>query len=268
MTSARTREAATLMAAPVRRARSVRWRHAVRVQSGTGVVVTLTPTRGVPVAVASVACAIAAQATESVRAYGRAARTARREADRLQRDGMMALARAERIAGNAATYAVAGRSAEHGAALADAMQLATAIAARMDSARARADIAQRAYDAWKQWVIMPDGDPYAAPSDAAIRRARRAIRTGATRGIWAVTVHGDLLTWDVDATRAVIDSVRRETVKAAALDALKDTSPGTVDPRDGTERRARVAARYAAKRKRLSDMSDAMSRLSVLYASA
>jgi hypothetical protein len=74
--------------------------------------------------------------------------------------------------------------------------------------------------------------------------------------------------WTVDATRSVIDAVRRETVKRAALAALADSTPGPIDPRDAAAQRARNAAVLARKRQRLTEMCDAMSRLSNLYVTA
>ncbi len=328
------RDARSMMAAPVRRARSVSWRQPVRLTAQTGVVVSLAPSRTVSVPVARLACAIAAQATESVREYGRAARAARRDSARAERDAMAALERAERIAGNAGLYAVAGRSAEHATAVADAVRTATAAVARMESARARTDIAQRAYDAWKVWVVMPDGADTAMPSQRAIARARRAVKAGAVRaefgftaqtGERVVTVSGDASmlagvpesewlpkqypanvatfidgaavpvewadrfatfgvpvatvraeyprarsVWTVDATRSVIDAVRRETVKAAALRPLTAATPGTPDARDGADRRVRNAERLARKavRNREAAMRRGMTMLSHLYASA
>lgn len=317
-----------LMRPAVGRARDVTWRNAPRVATSVGIVVTM-PVGRMNRGVARLACAIAAQATEETRRYGVAARVARREAARAERDALAMLARAEHVAALAPAYAVAGRSAEHGASLLLAVRNAQAAAATLDRARAVLEAAQAAHDAWRAWVVMPSGDdPYAYPSDAAIRRARRATRTrsvGVTvpSGAREIALSGDLMmlpaesldellpvafpsnvayyvdgqlipsewatrfaafgcpmavaratpiatriAWDADNTRAVIDAIRRECVKAAGLPARKGSSPGEVDPRTATDRRERLRKMRARKRARLSAMNDAMSRLSVLYATA
>lgn len=227
-----------LMAAAHKRARSVSKARPMRLVSGSGVVVSGSDT---------LACAVAAMASDETRRYGRLARTARRQADAAARAASATLNAAVAIQSLEGMYSVAGKRDEWQPRLDKAVMAALEADRSSDAAKADLALVETAHSAWSRFVIMPDDvDSEAHPSRAAYAYAAKARRTRLNRVSMPETRNGRVvLEWESDATRDALDLLRRALLKRSPLAVRRASTPSaSPDPIDAARRASMRQTRY------------------------
>jgi hypothetical protein len=238
-----------LMAAAHKRSRRVSKARPMRLVAASGVIVSGTD---------ALACAIAAMASDETRRYGRLARTNRRLANASSKAASSLLSAAVTLESRKGLYAVAGKAHEY-----ESNLMAAVLAAQAAKRASGADdesltTAEAAHEAWARYVIMPDGIDleahptsltYAYAAQATRRRNASVTLSNGYRVISTIqTKEGTryierlepriTLEWQVDATRDVLDALRRDVLRLSYLPLLRATSPSDSPNPDGVNRRA------------------------------